>query len=258
MEFIKQNFINTTTQLSVNSNTATVSNIFNPDPYFQYYTDGLASDLTTSSMTIAFTETTLVSRIAIKDTNAKEFRLFYNGATANAFALSTTGSTISSSWTTNTESDLYLRSTPVYCTSLTLEITKTQTANQEKRVGFLAVSDLYYELTQIPNASGYDPRIIPKQIEHKLSDGGTRIHNIRKKWEVSIKLDYISASQRNSLKTIYDLRVPFIFCPFGTATSWDGMIFESVWPGNFDFYQFSDNASVSGFSGGIKLKETPT
>lgn len=258
MEFLKQNYINTTTQITVNSNTATISNIFNPDKYFQYYTDGLANDLTTSSIVIAFTETTLVSRIALKDTNAKEFRLFYNGATANSFSLTTTGSTVTSSWTGNTETELFLRATPVYCTSVTLEITKTQTADQEKRVGMLILSDLYYALSQIPNANGYDPRVIPKQIEHKLSDGGTRIHNIRKKWEVSIKLDYISSTQRDNLKTIYDLRVPFIFCPFGTTTSWDAMIFESVWPGNFDFYQFSDNASVSGYSGGIKLKETPS
>lgn len=258
MEFLKQNYINTTTQIVVNSNTTTVQNLFNPDTFFQYYTDGLNNDATTSSIRINFDETTLVSRIGLIDTNAKQFRLFYNGATANAFSLTTTGSTTTSSWSTNAETNIYLRTTPVYCTSVSIEITTTQTANQEKRLGFFTLSDTYYSLTQIPSANNYDPRIIPKQIEHKLSDGGTRIHNIRKKWEVSIKMDYVDSTIRNNLKTIYDLRVPFMFCPFGTTTSWDGILFESVWPGNFDFYQFSDNAASSGFSGGIRLKETPT
>ena len=48
-----------------------------------------------------------------------------------------------------------------------------------------------------------------------------------------------------------------MFCPFGTTTSWDAILFESVWTGPFDFYEYSDNASSSGFSGKITLKETP-
>lgn len=258
MEFIKQNYINTTTQIAVNSNTTTVSNLFNADQFFQYYTDGLNNDLTSASITINFNETTLVSRISLLDTNAKQFILFYNGSTANTFSLTTTGATTTSSWTANAESNIYLRTTPVYCTSVTLDIKTTQTANQEKRLGFYCISDIYYTLTQIPSANNYDPKIVPKQIEHKLSDGGTRIHNIRKKWEVSIKLDYITDTIRTNLKTVYDLRVPFMFCPFGTTTSWDGILFEAVWPGTFEFYQYSDNATNSGYSGGIKLKETPT
>ena len=37
----------------------------------------------------------------------------------------------------------------------------------------------------------------------------------------------------------------------------DGFMFECVWTGTFDFYEFSDDASVSGFSGKIVLRETP-
>jgi len=258
MEFLYRNYINTTTQIAVNSNTGTSANLFNTDKFFQYYTDGLASDLTSSSITISFDSTTLVSRIGILDTNAKEMRIFYNGSTANTFSLTTTGSTSTSYWTGNAESNLYLRTSPVYVTSVSIDIKTTQTADQEKHIALLVVSDLYTSLTQIPNASGYDPKIIPKQVVHTLSDGGTRIHNVRKKWDVSIKLDYISETQRDNLKDIYELTVPFVFCPFGTTTSWDGILFESVWTGAFDFFQYSDNAAVSGFSGGIKLKETPS
>lgn len=258
MEFLKQNYINTTTQITVNSNTSTVSNLFNTDPFYQYYSDGMNNDLTTVSILISFTETTLISRISLQDTNAKELRLFYNGATANTFSLTTTGATSTSYWTGNTEENIYMRCTPVYVTSVSLDIKKTQTADQEKRLGIFSLSDLYYSMAQIPNAGGYDPKINVKQIIHTLSDGGVRIHNVRKKLSVDIKLDYIDSTQRDNLKTIYDLLTPFMFCPFGTTTSWDGILFDSVWTGNFDFYQFSDNALSSGFSGSIRLRETPT
>lgn len=258
MEFIYRNLINTTTQIAVNSNTATVSNLFNSDPFFQYYTDGFNNDLTTSSIEIQFDTPTLVSRIGLLDTNAKEFRLFYNGATANAFSLTTTGSTTTSYWTGNAETNIYLRTSPITISSITLEIKSTQTVNQEKRLGMLVYSDIYSSLTQIPNAQGYDPRINVKQIVHTLSDGGTRVHNVRKKWSVDLKLEYIDSTQRTNLKTIYDLLTPFMFCPFGTTTSWDGILFDSVWTGPFDFYQYSDNATSSGFSGAIRLRETPS
>lgn len=258
MEFLKQNYINTTTQITVNSNTSTASNLFNTDPFYQFYSDSFNNDLTTTTILISFDATTLISRIALIDTNAKEFRLFYNGSTANTFGLTTTGSTTTSYWTGNADENIYLRTTPVYVTSVSLDIKKTQTADQEKRVGAMVISDLYSALTLIPNAAGYDPRITPKQIVHTLSDGGTRVHNVRKKWSLDLKLDYIDTTQRTNLKTIYDLQTPFIFCPFGTTTSWDAILFDTVWTGPFDFYQFSDNAASSGFSGGIRLRETPS
>lgn len=258
MEFLKANLINTTTQLSVTNNTGTIANIFSRDPYFQYYTDGMNNDATTASITVTFSEATIVSRIAIIDTNLKDFTIFYNGSTANTFSLTTTGSTISSAFTGSAEEGIYLRFSSLTVSSITIDMKSTQTANQEKRLGLLVVSDLYLSLSQLPSASNYKPTETPKQIVHTLSDGGTRIHNVRKKKDVTISLDYVSTTLRDSIRDIYDLNTAFIFCPFGTTTSWDSFIFEGVWPGSFDFYEYSDNATVSGFSGKIKLKETPT
>lgn len=258
MEFLKANLINTTTQLAVNNNTSTIANLFARDPYFQYYTDGMNNDATTASITITFDAATVVSRIALVDTNLKSFTIFYNGSTANTFALTTTGSTIASSFSTNVDDGVYLRFSSLTVSSITIDMKTTQTANQEKRLGLMVVSDLYLSLSQLPSASNYKPIETPKQIVHTLSDGGTRIHNVRKKKDVTISLDYVSTTLRDSIKDIYELSSPFIFCPFGTTTSWDSFIFEGVWPGSFDFYEYSDNATVSGFSGKIKMKETPT
>lgn len=256
MEFIKKNYLNTTTMITVNSNTTTVENLFNRDPFFQYFSEGKNSDLSYSTITITFTETTTVSRIALMDTNVKGYTLFYNGSTANTFALSGANTTVSS-FTGNDQENVYLRFPTTAVSSITLDMKSTQTANQEKRLGIFVLSDLYFAMGQIPDSGGYKPKIDSKQVVHKMSDGGTRIHNVRRKTAVDISLDYIPTAQRDSLKTIFELQDQFIFCPFGTSTGWDGILFESIWEGDFDFYEYSDNAQASGFSGKIRLRETP-
>lgn len=256
MEFIKANYLNTTTMITVNSNTGTVENLFNRNKLYQYYSDGLDSDSTTCSITITFSATTSVSRIALVDTNFKQFSFYYNGATANAFTL-TEGDTTTSSYTGNTDQFKYFRFNTVQCSSITIDAKTTQTADQEKLLGLLVLSDLNTSLTLIPSAKNYKPNKVPKQIVHKLSDGGTRLHNISSKWETDFSLDYVSETQRDALFEVYDSGLPFNFCPFGTATGWDGLIYEAVWDGAFGFYQYSDNAAASGFSGKVSLNETP-
>lgn len=258
MEFLRANLINTTTQITVNSNTTLVSNIFNRDPFYQYYSDGLNNDLTTSSITITFGATTNVSAVALIDTNVKEFSVFYNGATANAFSLSDQATT-TSSFTGNSDSNVYLRFPTTAVSSITIDMKKTITANQEKVLGLFFISELYYTLGKIPNSGNYKPQLVPKQIVHAMSDGGTRVHNVRKKFDLSITLDYLSSTEVSSVRSVYDLQDSFQFAAFGTSTGWTNPVFfECVWPGNFNFYEYSGDAISSGFSGNIKLKETPT
>lgn len=259
MEFLSSNLVNTTTQISVTSNTALSSNLFTRDKYLQYYTDGQNSDTTTSALTITITfdVTTSVSRISLNDFNFKNFSFYYNGATANSFSI-LNADTNTSSYSGNTDENKYFRFNTVQCSSITFYASETILANQEKRLGLLTISDLTLELEKIPSAKSYKPTIVPKQIVHTLSDGGTRIHTVRNKWDISFNLEYVTESQRDALYDIHESSDAFTFCPFGTATGWDGFIFEAVWPGQFQFYSFSDNATVSGFSGKIQLKETPT
>ncbi len=244
--------------MAVNSNTLTSSNLFNRDPLYQYYTDGMNDDNTTTSITITFDATTSISRIAMVGMNFKEFNLFYNGATANAFAL-LQADTTTSAYTGNTDANKFFRFNTIACTSITINAKKTFIANQEKYISLFVPSDLILELSIVPAAKGYKPKVVPKQIVHKLSDGGTRIHNVKKKWETILNLDYITTAERDRFyDLLYNVDSAFNFCPFGTATSWNGQIFEAVWDGPFEFYEFSDNATSSGFSGKISLKETPS
>lgn len=257
MEFLYQNYINTTTQIAVSSNTATSENLFNSDRFYQYYTDGYNSDSLTASITITFDATTNISRIALIEHNLKDFTIYYNGATANTFAL-TSGDTTASNYTSNSSTSHYFRFNTIAVSSVTIDMKKTITANQEKVVAYFGISDLILSMSQLPESGGYKPRITPKQIVHRLSDGGTRIHNIKKKYNISINIDYIPSDLRDSLHDIYSQLNPFIFCPFGTTTAWDAIFFEAVWPGEFEFYEFSENATASGFSGSIRLAETPS
>jgi hypothetical protein len=256
MELLRKNYVNTTTAIVVNSNTDSAQYIMNPDTSFQFVSSGFNNDLTTVTLRINFTETLTVSRIAMVGMNLKEFDLFYNGVTANAFALTTSAATTTSKWTSNSETSMFMQCTPVACTSVSLDMKKTMVADAEKALGYFVVSQERIDFSRIPSAKNYNPVIDTEEVVHKLSDGNTRIQVVADRWRANVKLEYISESFRNSLRTIYNLHDGLIFVPFGTTTAWDAVIFPCVWQGPFDFYKFSDNAPATGFEGTIKLWET--
>jgi len=258
MELLSANMINTTTQIIVNDNTSTAENILNPDFRFQYSSANFANDLTTVTMRIAFTQTMAVDRIAICEHNLKDFTLFYDGVTANTFALTTTGDTTVSSYTTNSNTSHYWRCTQVNCTSVSIDMKKTITANQNKALGYFVISALETNFgNRVPSAQGYDLKVNPMQIRHTLSNGGVRLQTLNDKYEANIKFDYLTTAVRDELREIFDNHTELVFAPFGTTTAWDEIIFPCSWSGNFDFNNYSDNASTAGFSGSINLLETP-
>jgi hypothetical protein len=256
MDFLTANLINTTTQISLTNQTALASSLFNRDEYYQYYTDGLNNDLTSASITITFGTTTSVSRIALIDTNLKDFTVFYNGVTASTFTL-VSQATTASSFTGNADENVMLRFATIGVSSVTIQMKKTITADQEKILGLFYIGDTYFSLGKLPNASNYKPQRVPKEIVHTLSEGGTRVSRVREKFDLSINLDYVSASDVSSLKDV-KAQSSFNFAAFSTSTGWTNPVFfEAVWPGSFNFYEFSDEVVSNGFSGNIKLKETP-
>jgi hypothetical protein len=256
MELIKSNYIDTTTAIVVNSNTTTAEYIMTPDTTYQYVSSGFNNDLTTSTLRINFAQTMTVSRLALLGMNLKDFDLYYNGVTANAFAMTTSSATTTSKWISNSETSMYITCTPVACTSVSLDMKKTITANAEKALGYFVISEERIDFSRIPSADNYKPSLESKEVIHKLSDGNTRIQTVADRWKVDIKLDYITTSFRNSLRAIYNIHDGMIFVPFGTTTSWDAVIFPCVWQGTFDFYKFSDDSPDTGFEGKIRLLET--
>lgn len=258
MELLLPNYLNTTTQMSITSNTLGAKFLFNPNKRIQYVSDGFADDLTTSSIVITFDSTINISRIALLETNLKAFDIYYNGVTANTFALTSTGSTVASSFSNNSESALFMFANTTAVTSITIDMKSTQVANNEKAIGVLYLTDLVSDFDRIPSAKDYKPSLDTTAIKHRLSDGGTRIHYVEEKFDVNIKFKYISTSFRDELLTAYRRHDEMIFVAFPTMTSWDAVIFPCVWEGPFDFYRYSDDASNIGFSGSIRLSETPS
>jgi hypothetical protein len=259
MEFIKQNFIETTTSIAVGSNTVAAENLFNPIKQVQYRTTGFNNDNTTASITINFDSTTTVSRLVLMEHNLKSFTLFYNGATASTFSLTSTAATTVSDFSTNSETSQYFFATSVDCTSVTLDMKTTQTANAEKAVGFFCISALELDFEtngRLPAAKNYKPKRNRKEVLHRLSDGGARLTVLEEKWECSIKYKNIPLAFKEDLETIFDLKAPRNFAAFPTSSGWDEVFFEAIWPAPFDFETFSDDNPNAGFQGTIKLLET--
>jgi len=254
MEFIKANYLDTTTQLTISSGTLTVGNILTRDKTFQYVSDGFNNDLTVASTTITFDETTSVSRLAFYGINYKSFTIFYNGATANTFAL-TTADTTASDWATNSETSMYLFCTTANVSSITIDAKTTQVADSEKAIGHFVASDLLLDFEKIPSAKNYKPLVNSKETKHKLSDGTIKVNVIARTQAVDVKLKYISETFKNNLRTVYDSKSEFIFSAFGTSTSWDEISFPCIWFGPFDFERYSDNHLAAGFQGKIKISE---
>lgn len=256
MEFIKSNFYNTTTSIVVNSNTDTAVYLFDPDVTFQYTSLNLNVDGTIASVRINFNETMTVSRISVMNHNLKQFRIFYNGATANTFSI-LNGDTTTSNYSTNSSTSQYFRVTPVACTSVSIDMYSTIVSNSEKALGFFLLSDTEITFDRPPSSKGYDIKVDPHDVKHTLSDGGTRIQTIGDKRMLKISYSYLTLSVRNSLKSFFDRHTEFVVCPFGTTTSWDAVLFPCIWEGPFEFFKFSDNAVSAGFEGKINLLETP-
>ncbi len=254
MELLSSNFYDTTTQIAVGSNTSTAQFLMSRDVRRQYVSEGFNSDLTTTTIKISFDETTTVDRIAMLGHNVKGMNIFYNGVTANAFAL--TGPTTTSQFASNSVTSLYLPCTPVACTSVTFDLKTTMVANSEKAVGFILLSEHEYSFPRIPAAGDFKPTLNPKELRHELSDGGVRTHVIAQKWKHKMKYKYLSATERDAMRVIYDQHEPKIFIPFETTTAWDGILYEANWTGIFDGYTYSDNAVASGFTININLEET--
>jgi hypothetical protein len=257
-ELLQGNYINTSTQLTVNDNTATAVNVLNRDIRFQYSSGQFADDNTTVTMTIAFDQTLTVDRVALVGHNLKSYTVFYDGVTANTFAVTSTSDTSATDFISNSSVSQYFRVAPVDVTSVTIDMKATIVADNNKALGFLVLSEKLTDFDgRKPIAQTYNPRLNPTDVTHRLSDGGIRIQTVDDKWDASFFLDFVTESTRDSLRSIFDDHNDLVFCPFGTSTGWDETIFPCVWGGSFDFYTHSDNASEAGFSGRIGLNETP-
>jgi len=150
---------------------------------------------------------------------------------------------------------MYIKVDAQACTSVSFDITGTQVADSEKAIAHIALSDLELAFTdRFPSAPDYKPMLIPKEIVHRLSNGGVKVNRLDEKYRCQIKLNDISTSFRDSLLGIYRNQNELLFTAFETMTGWDEVFFQCRWVGNFDFLKFSDNVGIR-HKGKMDLRE---
>lgn len=255
MEFCYKNYLQTTTSIIVDSNTTLAQYLMDFDLRKQYVSTGYTGS-TVTTIRINFDSTQTVGRIALLSHNLKGFTVYYNGVTANTFAFTSGSATTTTDFSSNSNTSHYFVVNPVACTSVSIDLKSTIVSGQERALGYLFISNVLLDFERIPSAKDYDISLDKERVEHKMSDGTTRIQFVNKVWSSQIKFDYISQTFRDNLRDVYDMDTDFFFCPFPTLTSWDEILFPCVWSGNFKFHEYSDNAASSGFSGSINLKQT--
>jgi hypothetical protein len=238
--------------IEVNSNTISSDYLISRDSTLQWVSSGFNDDALTSIITIDFGETLPVSRIGLIEMNFREFIVYYDGVTANTFTVVPNSV---SSLLSNSENSVFWRCETALASSVTIECSGTFVSGSEKAIGHAYFGDLLLDFERVPSSKNYKPIVTPQEVLHKMSDGSSRLQKIDKTFSASISFDNISETFRNDLEEIYNRGDSFVFVPFGTGASWDEILYSVVWSGPFNFYEFSDNASASGFSGSIRLSE---
>lgn len=247
MEFLHENLVNTTTQFKVDSNTGSVQNLFDKNISRRYSTSGYNSN-TASVISVEFGSATVIDHVLLQNHNLRDFRAFYNSATANALF------TVSNNSATST----YHSFNAVTVTSIQLQVDVAQIANTEKSIGeFITTRRDVVAFERNPSVENFDPTISRKQIRVEMPDGGIQLYNIKDKYKAKLKFKFITESFRDNLLSVYNTALPFVFVPFPTATGWSGSAQEVVWTGPFDF-NYSDNAKSQGYDGQIVLEQTPS
>lgn len=258
MEFLRANYLNTTTMITVDSGSDSSYALFDHKPTEYFTTSGDNSDLTTCTIRIEFTSAKNIDRIVLQNINWKGFRFYYNSNTANTFTFDSTCPTTTSEWNQNSATSLFLKpAATTTCTIITFEITTTAIANAEKYCGEMWFSEKLLQLDHNPTAKDYKVKIGRKEYNHEMSDGATAVYYIQDNFSADIKLNYVDSDEYENIKDIHDLNTAFTFVPEPTGTAWNNKIYDVNWIGDFDFEQYATNVKDNGYNGTIRLRETP-
>lgn len=245
MEFLGQNLINTTTLIKVDSASTTTDRLIDRNRINQYETSGYASG-TSSIISIEFSASTIISNVLIQSHNLKDFRIFYNSVTANSLGV----------YSSNSDTSTYVDFASVTVSSVQLQMDDAFTY-VEMLVGQFVLANKHFEFERNPSVKNFKPLIDRNQIRHVMADGGIVLHNIKDKYKVEMKFEFVTESFYNSLLELYTTASPVYYIPFPTTSAWDGNAYEMVWSKDFDF-KYSTNVRAIGYSGKMILEETPS
>jgi hypothetical protein len=246
MEFLRANLYNTTTSIKVDNNTDGAEFLFDKNPDVQYTTSGYTGSTTASTISIEFAQPTVLTHLILQNHNIRDWRVYYNSATANSLHTATGNSATST----------YISFASLTVNSIQFEHIAGMSA-VERSIGELIVSERLTQFERNPSVDDFRPTIDRKQIIHEMPDGGVVVYNIKNKYRANLSWEFITPTFRNTLKSIYSDADPLFFIPEPTSTSWDGVGNECLWVGDFDF-RHSTNDKNQGHSGKIQLRQTPS
>lgn len=248
MRFLTKNKLDTSTLITVHANnTSTVGNSFDRDPQTKWTTVGFGTN-TSTNFTISLSSAQVIDKIYIQNHNLRQFRMFYNGVTANAF---TPDINVSS----NSATSHYFDISSITVSSVTMQVDLAQTADTEKQVGEIYIGGTIYTFERNPSAKDYKPVIDRTSVIHKMSNGGVVQFIVDDKFKANIKWEFLSTTSYNTLLNLYETGTAFVFMPFPTTTSWDGKAYEVAWTNDFDFNHSESNKNA-GYGGQIVIQET--
>lgn len=257
MEFHYANYVNTTTLITCGAGTTTFSNLFDRKSSTQWATSGFNDDTTSTVLSVQFGSTKNITTIVLENINLKDVQVYYNSNTANKFSLTVnTEGTQTSFWDANSATYLYLDFVTTAVNSVQIVASSTIDANEEKKIGELWILNKNLRLENNPSAKRY--KVIKKRKEyvHQMSDGGFATYILSDRYRADIKMEFVSETERDSLRDIHLDWNSYVFLPSPTGTSWDKKVYEVNWIGDFDFLNYTDNYRDNGYSGTIRLRES--
>lgn len=245
MEFLKQNKLNTTTMITVPANqTGTLAYLFDRNTGLGFTSVGYDSN-TSLALTVTFPTPTVLSHVFLQHHNLAQYRVFYDGVTANSLAVVAT----------NSETSTYHAFASTTVSSVTIQMDRAKTAATERQLGEFVVTERRLQFERNPSFKDYVPVVARKRIRHEMPDGGMAHFNIKNKFKAKLSWKFLSAVFAASLRTVYDEAAALYFLPFPTTTAWDGVAHEVLWDNDFDFAD-DENSRTQGKGGEIKLWET--
>lgn len=250
MEFLRANLLNTTTMVRASTGTGTFAYLFDRNTGLSYATVGHTTN-TATLISIEFSPARVLSHLILLNHNFRQYRAFYNSATANTF-------TPAINVSNNSQSSTYFSFASVTVNSIQIQVDLGMSADVEKRVGEVIATERRLQWAVNPTHDNYRPVTRRARVVHRMPDGGTAVFNIANKYEAKVKLEFIGSTFTSDLQDVWEEAQPLVFVPFPTTGSdWDGTAPEVVWPSDFDF-RHGENSKTQGFTGDIDLMETPS
>lgn len=218
---------------SSNNTDALKTRLLDKRPKMQFTTNGETGSSATFTWTPSSAQT--IGRLIIQNSNWSSFTATYNGGTNFSTPISVSGSS---------PGHFYFEFDEVSVTSITITVSATSPAGEEKKVGQIIYTKNLYSFPDAASAIVINPE--PQQRVNKLSSGRSVKYVIDSDiYNFEASMRFVSPSQLTSLTTLLDENdinhVFFITRPDTSAGSWDGVGDHVFIENGRDIRNFSGN-----------------